>query len=68
MRVQINITFTDDTPEEVLIVAGSSQAKLCEFYTEAFANLLTSIEVAGIKKDLHVVVSDNTKEEENHGT
>ena len=71
MKVQVNITLTDPSNEEQLVEAGLSSKKLLESYTEAFANILQGIAHWGVKVDLHVVVTDNTKEEtlktnENH--
>lgn len=65
MKVQAYITLSDQTSEEQLAAAGISSGKLLEVYTEAFTNLLQGIAHPDVKVELHVVVTDNTKEDAN---
>ncbi len=61
MKVTITITLTDYTPEEQLGVLPSDALR--SIYTMTFKRLLDEIDDSPkVKKDIHVAVSDNTKE------
>lgn len=62
MQVKVNITLTDDTSEEELVARGMTSAQLRDIYTEVFWNMFQRFGHKAVKADLHVVVTDNTKE------
>lgn len=62
MKVNINITLEDDTTEEELRSQGITRQKLMELYQNAFAGFLEAGDNGKIKKELLVVVTDNTWE------
>lgn len=62
MKIEVNITLTDQSSEEEMITRGVTREKLLAIYTEGFKRLLENIQSKGVKMDLHVSVVDNTKE------
>lgn len=66
MRATITITLEDDISEEKLNAAGISRGALLKLYEGGFIYFLEAIDDGSgrIKKDLHIVIEDNTKEAE----
>lgn len=62
MQVNIKITISEQTPEEVLTARGGSREQIRDLYLGAFAQILEKTCTPGVTYDLRVDVTDNTKE------
>jgi hypothetical protein len=61
MKIEINITLSDDTTESRLANLGLSRATLGKIYEDAFTNLLEGLDGgSSVKKEINVVVTNNT--------
>lgn len=67
MKAVINIEIMDDTSEELCNEQGMTREKLQDMYERGFSGIMQEIANPGVKWELQVQITDNTKQEEQHG-
>lgn len=67
MKVCINIEIKDNTSAEVCAANGMSMEKMRYMYEQGFSGIMQGIVHPGVKWGLQVQITDNTKQEAQHG-
>ena len=67
MKAVINIEIMDDTSEEFCNEQGMTKEFLHDLYKQGFEGIMRRIEQPGVKWELQIQITDNTKQEAQHG-
>ena len=67
MKAVINIEIMDDTSEELCNEQGITMENLHDLYKQGFEGIMQRIAHPGVKWELQVQITDNTKQEAQHG-